>query len=633
MATAAAPRLERLAAAWRIATGTREARWRSGTTLAAVVLLVSLLGAVLGPMLRDFRTYGFHDWDVQTAHRYLTVVAARHFEGPWWNPWFCGGFPEFAHPEGGVNFVSPYLPVYLLFDVRTALRVEVLGSALTGLAGAYALTACFTRSVALRALVAVLYVLNSRWALQAAVGHTWHLQYGFLPWVFWFFEKYLQTGEYRRVVHAGGVLALMAYVGGIYPLPHAALGLALYALALAALQGSFRPVAGLAIAGFSSLALALPKLAAIVDTMGKAPRLIESKETIDLGQLLVMMTSPDQGYGARPVRTPAYNWHEWGIYVGWTGVALLTLAVLFGRGRREHALKVCGVAFFFLGLGAFHEKAPWALLHELPMFSSQHVPSRFHYTMLLFLGVVFASVVARLIDRHLSGRPWIDALLLLAVGAYGADLAVQSNKSFRAAFWMEQPAEISPSPDFEHQAHSPVSYVKRDWAEPMLMAMYANTGVIECYGIDPGFKDMGAKASDRPGYRGRAWMLEGGGEARVVDWSPNRAVVRVSDAKVGSRVVYNMNYDPSWRANGEPALDHEHTLAARVHAPDAEIVFSYFPRTLRWSLPVSLLFGALVLAGPRVLGRWRRRRGPPSAPVQVRDDARAVHVEPEAKGP
>ena len=77
-------------------------------------MLVGSLLYVLGPMLEDFSTYGFHDWDVETAYRYITVVSLReHGEGPWWQPYMCGGVPAFGHVEGRVESrlaVSPALP-------------------------------------------------------------------------------------------------------------------------------------------------------------------------------------------------------------------------------------------------------------------------------------------------------------------------------------------------------------------------------------------------------------------------------------------------------------------------------------------------------------------------------------------
>ena len=132
-------------------------------------MLLATLFEILGPMLADFHTYGFHDWDVESAYRYITVVSLRQYhEGPWWHPWLCGGFPAFGDTETASNFISPYLPLYLLADLRVAIRFEVIGGALTGLVGTFLLARRFSRSAALCALIAALYVLNGRWALQAA---------------------------------------------------------------------------------------------------------------------------------------------------------------------------------------------------------------------------------------------------------------------------------------------------------------------------------------------------------------------------------------------------------------------------------------------------------------------------------
>jgi hypothetical protein len=579
--------------------------------LTAAVLLCAL-AAVLAPMLRDFSTYGFHDWDVETAYRHITTLSIKRYgELPFWHPFLCGGAPAWGYVEGATNLVSPYLPIYLLFDVRTAIRIEVVGGALIGLTGAYAFATRFTQSFALRALLAALFVLNGRWALQAAVGHTWHLQYGLMPWAFFFFERALEPGKLRNAAYAGLAIALMVFWGGIYPLPHTALLLSGYALLLAVFRRDWRPIVVMAIAGPVAVLVSGPKLFAVLDHMQDVPRLIESKEVIGLSELLVMLTDPTQRYGSRPVRTPAYNWHEWGIYVGVGGVALLAAAVIFAHGKREYALKILGLLCLLLGFGAFRPSAPWALLHQLPVFSSQHVPSRFHYPMLLLLGAAFVAMAGRYVDPAIRRRSWIDAALLVPVTLFALDLVRVSRVPFEQAFWMEQPAKIEERALFEHRTHPPVQYQRRDWAAPMLLSMMANTGVIKCYGIDTAFVP-GAKALDAQDYPGPAHIEQGGGKAEVVEWSPNRARVRVSGATPGALVVYNMNYDRSWRANGEPALDFEGRVAHRLAPGETEVSFRYFPRVLWWSVPLSLI----ALAGcfvkrehvERLRARWERRK-------------------------
>ena len=573
---------------------------------AATALLVTLF-TILGPMLRDFHTYGFHDWDVESAYRYITVLSIKKYhEAPWWHPWLCGGFPAFGDTETASNFISPYLPLYLLTDLRVAIRLEVIGGALTGLLGTFLLARRFTKSAALCALVAALYVLNGRWALQAAAGHTWHLQYGLLPWALLFYERSLEPGRLKQALGTGVALACMVFWGGIYPLPQSAVILGVYALLLAIFTRSTRPLVSLAIAGGVAIGLGAPKLFAILDRLDRVPRLIESREVIGLSELLVMFTSTDQHFGSRPVHTPAYNWHEWGIYIGPLGVTVLCLAVLFARGKRGQPLKITGLLLLLLGFGAFHENAPWTLLHQAPVFSSQHVPSRWHYPMLLMLGLAFLTVVGPYVDRWLKRLPALDVLLLLPLAVLCFDIARVSRQPFEQAFWMEKPDEIPALAQFEHHTNGPINYLRRDWAPPMLLSMMANTGGIKCYGVDPRFKP-GALAADAPGYRGNVYLTDGPGSAAITAWSPNHAEVRLSGARAGDVLAYNMNFDPNWTANGEPAFEYNGVVATHVADGATQVTFRYRPRSLRYSIPLFLLtLGGMVWA----LGgeRWRRAR-------------------------
>ncbi len=595
---------------------------RSPRAWALVVAAVLLLWGelrMLGPMLARWDTYGFHDWDAATAYRHITTVALLEYgELPWWNPWLCGGFPAFGYVEGATNLVSPYLPLYLLLDVRAAIRIEVLGATATALAGAYLLASRFTRSVALAALVAALFALNGRWAFQLGTGHTWHLQFCWLPWALWAFDLAQDPGRGRSAILAGAFVALTALLGGIYPLPYTALFLTGYALLLAVGRASLRPLGRLAVAGGVAAGLAAPKLWPVVDTMASAPRIIESREVIGLGDLVVMLTERGQRYGAFPVRVPAYNWHEWALYVGALPLAALVLGALFARGPRAQAIRLLGLLAWLLGLGAFHPHSPWALLHRAPIFSSLHVPSRFHLVMVLLLAVSFAAWVGERLDRALRRSPWLDLLLLLPVGAIVADLGREARGGVAHAFWMQAPDAIARAPAFEHRRLPTVEYVRRDWAKPVLLPMLANQGVVECYGIPESFP-VGAIPVEDPRYRGMAEVADGPGEATVTEWSPNRALVEVRGAEPGALVVYDMNYERSWRAEGAPALEHERRVAARLRPGATTIEFHYRPRRLGAGLLVCLATSGAIVFGLR---RFRGARAPgpgPRAPGSTPD--------------
>jgi len=108
-----------------------------------------------------------------------------------------------------------------------------------------------------------------------------------------------------------------------------------------------------------------------------------------------MFTSKDQDFISRPAAVSHWGWHEWGIYIGWVPFVLLGLSFFFVHTKRAWAMKIIGAFFVVLGFGAFHEKAPWPFLHRLPVFGSQHVPSRFLYPAVLVLGLVSPAGVGK----------------------------------------------------------------------------------------------------------------------------------------------------------------------------------------------------------------------------------------------
>jgi hypothetical protein len=585
--------------------------WRS-PPLAAVVGAVAvavMIGVVMAPWYKDLATLGFHDWDAQTAHRYLALTSLlRYHELPGWNPFACGGFPAWGYVEADTIVVSPFLPAYLFLPIGIALRVEVTGMAVLGAAGAWAAASRFSTSHAARALVAVLWAVNGRWALQAAAGHSWHLAYAWMPWCLYFFER-ARRSEHRIADFAGGgaCIAMLVYSGGIYPLPHTVLLLGVYALLLVIVERSPRPLATLAALGTLGVMLAAPKLLPLLDSFNKAPRLIDSTESLEPGALIALLTSRDQGFGSRPGHVTPYGWHEWGMYISTAGALLLLGAVVFVQGRKEAALKAVGVLFFVLGFGAFHPQAPWTLLHKYaPVFRSQHVPSRFLYTALLVFGLVAAAGIGRFVAARRAYAPWLDVALAVLVGVLAVDIGLVAQQPMAAAMWMVPPDKIPRDRTFHFEQEPPFQYKRRDWAGPMYLAMLGNTGVINCYGAPP-FDRKGARPVGAPDYHGEVWITgtDGGatpgkGTAKIAEWSPNHVVVDVADAEPGALLVYNMNFDEGWHSDVGAVVSHQSAIATRLPGGSARVTLRYRPPHL-WLgvLGAALGVGALV---------WMRRR-------------------------
>jgi hypothetical protein len=343
-------------------------------------------------------------------------------------------------------------------------------------------------------------------------------------------------------------------------------------------------------------------------TFAGDPRLIESAERLDLGALITLLTSRDQGFFARPARVSPYGWHEWGMYISWAGLTLLALGFVLTEGRREQALKLVGALLVLLGLGAFHPLAPWPLLHEhLPVFRSQHVPSRFLYPAVLVLGLVAAAGLGRIVQRRRRSMPWLDVALVVGVAAIGIDVARVAELPMKSAMWMV-PRPIPAGRTFQHEQEPPFQYQKRDWAGPVLLAMMGNTGVLNCYGV-PRSDDrpIAARAPTDASYQGELYLLpvpgDGGGAASTVaiaSWSPNRVVAELRDARAGSTLVYNMNFREGWRSDAGPVVPHEGLVAVAVPAGARSVSFWYRPPGLGTGTLIALFTVALLL----LAGAW-----------------------------
>ena len=140
----------------------------------AVLAIPAMILLVVSPLLAHPWTFGLHNWDQMNTQRELVVKSlVRFHQFPFWDPYECGGHPAWGSLESDPIVISPWLPVYLLAPLPIAIRIEIIVSAFWSALGCWMLASRFTRSVALRALLAIAVAVNSRWALQLAAGHTY----------------------------------------------------------------------------------------------------------------------------------------------------------------------------------------------------------------------------------------------------------------------------------------------------------------------------------------------------------------------------------------------------------------------------------------------------------------------------
>jgi hypothetical protein len=296
---------------------------------------------------------------------------------------------------------------------------------------------------------------------------------------------------------------------------------------------------------------------------------------------------------------------------------LMIVGALFGRGPRESPIKWSGCVLLLLGLGSFDPHAPWPLLHHLPIFKSQHVPSRWLYPSLLLLLVVSAAVLERILRRTGRVRGWLEVVMLGVTAWIANDIADVAREPMARGFTNHMPTIADSLGPFRTEIHTPPELeaggYAPDWAPPALPAEIANIGTIDC-GVFSGFHNfyrdgkgripgLGAHGRGDPAYRGEAFIAEGDGEATISSFTPNRVTVQVSGATPGEHVVLNQNWDAGWSANGSAALNWEDTIGAQLSASQATIIFRYCPRF--WYTGLAMLVATVAGIG---CAAWYRRR-------------------------
>jgi hypothetical protein len=578
------------------------------TVAVAAIPLMALL--VLSPILLRTTTLGARNWDQMNTQRAVVVrTIERYHQFPLWDPYTCGGHQAWGSLESDPIVVSPVLPAYFLLPLPIAIRIEIVFWTIVALVGTWRLAGRFTESYALKSLCTVIAVLNSRWGVQIAAGHSWHLMYSLLPWALYFFDRAVGANAPPRKVRldlllGAGCIATMIYGDAIYPAPHAAFALTVYAIVLASSRRSWRPLVSLACMGGVAFGLAAPKLLPLFEALARFPRIIKSDEAMWPQYLYGVFTWRESDYTAQGSFAVGM-WHEWGFYLGWPALIGLIAAIAYSRGQRELALKWAGLLMFsFFALGGIHPLVPWRILHLLPIFKSQHVPQRWLTPAVILLACAGVSGVDRWLKRSEARRPLYEGILSFAAVALAIQMGTVSRGSMEQSF--VYPAPIAHEEQTFHIVHRlppRPDYIPELWDVASLPGVIENVGTLECV-TDNGYHvmrhddegrmhDMGAWGDGDPEYRGEAYVAERNAPTSIVSWTPNAVDVRVEGARPGDHVVLNQNWDAGWTADGAPTVAYKDAVAAVATAADETIHFRFAPRTLGWGVA---LF-AMTLAG------------------------------------
>ena len=288
-------------------------------------------------------------------------------------------------------------------------------------------------------------------------------------------------------------------------------------------------------------------------------------------------------------------WHEWGLYLGWLGLGLLVAGVVASRGPRERALKWAGFVMILFVIGGFHQLTPWRVFHLLPLFKSQHVPSRWLYPAVLALACAPSRAASGGSPGRASGARSSRSLLGCHGGRRGARHGPRGAHAHRAVVRESRPvaARTARRRSTWCIAFRPKATTRRASGDvATLPGVLDNVGTIECdtyHGLHMSriatrraacpASARGERTTRVPG-RGLRRRRAPEGDASS-SWTPNEVEVQVDGARAGDHVVMNQNWDPGWTADGAPAVAYRDAVATVLAASAQTVHFRYWPAAAR----------------------------------------------------
>ena len=574
---------------------------------AALCATYGLLSVIVClPLFDQPGALGANDWD-QHLFYYASVLKSvvEYGQLPFWNPWYCGGNVLWQNPQ--IALLSPVYPLTALMSLQLAMKVNIVLHYWIGFIGMHLL---LTRVMGLTFLPAVIYLAtlvtaSGAPAIHLRVGHSVFLPGFYLPLQLYFYFRAFRSGAWRDLLLAAATLALMVFNGGAHILPMSFAALGTFAVVAAIAKRDWRPLLMVAVFTIAGLAYAAPKLLPVGLFVGgerfwdtRNPTEHPDRVTLDILQQTYLV--PTQHVGGRWPQQ-RHGWHEYGNYIGYAGVVVVVIGLVWALGRRHAAdrwfgfsLAVTTVVLFALSLGEFSRLAPASIATHLPLFSSFRIPSRYTIPFIQFAALTVAWSSAQWLSRPRLSRS-ARAVVTVACVAASAHLIVMNRANFVRVFTepafdtsfavMGGPSRITT--DSESSAYAPGS--------PMLRALTDDRAFFHCYESLQSFRTAVADQS----------QVFAEGPATVDQrFSPNRIEFTHPGSAKPTRIYLNYNWSPGWTSTAGAIDSTSKEVMSFVVMPPGQsgtFAFSF--------VPPGLYAGTAIFAVAIALSAllWKRR--------------------------
>ena len=537
------------------------ARWAEAPLVRAA-LFTGLALALTWPALETAGQMNFFR-DAQVLMHYEQQAVrslVEHGELPLWDPWYCGGVYALGTPQS--RFAAPTFLLSLVFGALRAEALTVFAMLALGMEGAYRYARSYGAGPVGALLAAPIFAASGNFA--TSFFHGWINFYGFalVPWVGWGARRILREERPSGVVVMATGAAFILGFGGTYAAPLTAV---LCAFELLTASGAWLraprrarvPLGLLASAAAFAIGLSALRLLPLLETLAVADRLLADRPGLPIEPTLAMLFG-ELGFHGNNLRNL-----DGAFYIG----ALCLPAALLGAARfRAWPLVAGSGLFLWMATGYAHGWSPFVGLRELPLFSSLRYPERYLILLALFVAVLAAVGVSRLLDASRRRPLWLLPAAAV-IGALLANLGPMMERHHAPVAHMELVAPPAHRAGPFHQARG------NRWALGYYTPL--NRGSLSCWDAYPVPMSPLLRA-DLPAEEYLVDPEAGSVERRT--WSPHRVALRAALEREG-RVRVNQNWHPGWRASVGRVISDQGLLAVDLPRGEHDVVLSFAPRS------------------------------------------------------
>lgn len=599
-----------------------------------MVACVALVLAFAGPMLRMctvedgqrvcrwvFTQGGStDDWRMFSgAWESARVSILQYHQWPSWNPWHCGGVVLYQDPQAG--FPGPlFLLTFWWLPAVAGMKVWLLGHLLAGALGAWAVVRSRGGHPGEGLVAASMVAACGFCAEHFGGGHASFAPFLLFPWVLLAHRKALAAPRWSVVTAA--LLAVCVLSGATYPLPLMAVGLGLDCLVRLRDPAARRAMlVTLPLTAALFVLLAGIRLLPVLAFLLEHPRLMPLDDSMTVAEVIQTWTTRDH---PRPFPGHVYVWPEYGNYIGVVPVVLLGVALVaaavrrdaLGPDRRVDVAVLVGLVW--CALGNIPGFSLFGLLHELPVYRSLRVPSRFLHPATVAAALAVSALLVdtrRLLEarglRPRLLRAFVVAECLLALGL-AVDICRTNAPRLQQGVDPPIPAGAA-SPRFRQDSGAPY------WRWPTFPV--AGIGTPACYAAFDWEAPRGLWMGEVPQERLDPPDV---GTVRPTRWSPNVLTWEV-DLQRPATLLVNQHDDSGWRADVGVRTERDGLVALELPAGRRSVTLTHRPQGLGLGALMSLLGVGLAA--------WVWRRLTPERCDALRARVAARLLGPEAPAP